>query len=731
MKNRWINLLFFLVIVLISALAYRLFVLEQTREAARLLINILRPLSILLIAIVLFVILRSLVKLYFARRRRVSGYRLQTKVVLSLLPLTVLPSVALFLVSTRSLDDFFLEATATSDERAIVAISDALIRDHLDKVRRLLLVHGDALADLHRAGDQASLQAYLQRFGIDGVEVYENAALVGRMLSPDLPDSSRSRVIETATRETDGIVTHFSDGLMATRFVHITGSLELHIVDTLESDFSERYYYIRDSARFLEYDQKKTSQLQGLNQSILLVTTFTILFGGIWTALALSNRFLEAFGVFITGSRQVAAGDFDTRLSLETGDEMEDVLESFNLMTSKLKENQEELEQKARDLTSQIQYNQTILEQTSAGILSTDTAGRIESFNPAAERILDLDEIAKGDVITELLSEERHASLLRRMQQLERGETGSRGTQVELADKEGKVRHVAATIVPLQKEAVRFGNLLVLEDLTQLLEAQKLAAWREVAKRVAHEIKNPLTPIQLSIQRVMRKATRGSDDLVEAVTSAHETIMNETSLLANLVNEFSTFAKLPSPTLVETDPTELISSVQTAYAPVFPEVTLETRIAPDVPAMCRWGRRPDPPGALQSDQQCRHGFRQPRPHRDRAGGKRDEPRAQRDRRGRRHTRRRKAEGIPTLLFEIAKGNGTGTGHCQTHRRRPRRTRLHRRQPAARHPRHPDPAAMSRGCRAAEKTSRKKDFHRPICSDTIGAFGRSGRRDPRD
>jgi len=593
MKNRWINLLFLLVIVLISALAYRLFVVEQTREAARLLINILRPLSHLLIAIVLYVLLRSLVKLYFARRRQSPGYRLQTKVLLSLLPLTVLPSIALFLVSTRYLDDFFLEATATSDEREIIASADDFIDDYEQKVGRLLLRHAEPLAVSYRLGDREALVDYLTRFAIDGIEVYEDGDLVDRITSPELPGGVERRLVDLAGLVEEDQLTQLTDGLLVMRFVHNAEGFDLHILDVMESDYSERFYYIRDSARFLEYNQKKTRQLQGLNQSILLVTTFTILFGGIWTALALSNRFLEAFRVIVTGAEKVASGDLETRLSLETGDEMEEVLHSFNLMTRRLDENQRELERRALDLstvntelTSQIQYNQTILELTNAGILSTDNEDRIERYNPAAARILGLARIDIGARITEVLVPERHGSLLRRWAEHGRDPRKACYAQLELAEEEGGIRHVAVTIVALEDREQRFGTLLVLEDLTQLLNAQKLAAWREVAKRVAHEIKNPLTPIQLSIQRVQRKASRGASDLVEVVRSAHDTIMRETEMLANLVNEFSTFARLPSPVFEETDLAPLIDSVVTAYRPVFPGIDLRTAIAPDVPS-CR------------------------------------------------------------------------------------------------------------------------------------------------
>ncbi|MDJ0842133.1 MAG: ATP-binding protein, partial [Acidobacteriota bacterium] len=390
------------------------------------------------------------------------------------------------------------------------------------------------------------------------------------------------RVEDTAEWEHARDYEHFEDGFLVARFPHDRGDLRLQIIDTMESEVTERYMYIRDSARFLEVNRAKTRQLTGLNQTLLLMTTFTILFGGIWTALALSKRFLDAFNVFITGARQVSEGNLDTHLALETGDEMEDVLDAFNMMTSRLKENQGELEEKARqmsrvnaELTGQIQYTQTILQQTNAGVLSTDNFDRITTFNPAVLRILEMDEVAAGTRLTEWLVPNRHAALLQRWTEFKKQGKPTQYSQMELRNEEtGKIRYVAATIVPLENDEITFGNLVILEDLTQLLNAQRLAAWREVAKRVAHEIKNPLTPIQLSIQRIERKARKGAPDLIDAIHSAHETIMNETDLLKNLVNEFSTFAKLPGPTLAPTDLGELVQNVRDTYAPVYPNIQL-------------------------------------------------------------------------------------------------------------------------------------------------------------
>lgn len=588
MKNRWINFLFFFLIILVSALSYHLLFREQTREAARLLINILRPLSHLLVSLVLFILLRSLVKLYFARRRQVKGYRLQTKVILSLLPLSILPSVALFLIATRYLDDFLLNVSLEVDESQVITYADDIIQDHYEIINRHMRNHGEVILDLWRQDRRQEVVAYLDKWEIDAVAVRDSNGGEQNFFSNNAPfDAVEAGLNLPDLFSNDS--TLFPDGLLLRRHLYSEPDAELLLIESLETEFSERFLYIQDSARFLDYNYKKTSQLRGLNRTILLITTLTILFGGVWTALTLSRRFLDAFNVLIQGAEMVSKGDLDTRLQLTTGDEMEDVLDHFNNMTHQLKVNRTELEQKAADLsqvnselTEQIQYNQAVVQQTNAGILSTDRNHRLRTFNTAAAGILETELVPDQDFVGQL-DGHRHGALLKQWESFRQDPSRTGFSQLEVLDQQGGGgRNVAVTIVALAADGDNHGTLILLEDLTELMNAQKLAAWREVARRVAHEIKNPLTPIQLSIQRIQRKAEKGAPDLVTAVNSAYETIMSETNLLKNLVNEFSTFAKLPAPMPEPTDLKALLLGIHETYRDVHPKLDFQIDL-PEAP----------------------------------------------------------------------------------------------------------------------------------------------------
>lgn len=584
MKNRWINLLFALLVILIAGLSYHLFVLAQTKEAVGLIINILKPLNILLFSILLFVLSRHLLKLYLGYRQGIAGFRLQTRLILALLPLTLLPSFALFFLATNFVDEFLQTTVQNPEQTQILEVTDDFTKQHFLDIGQLYTPHGAPLLVSMRIGDEGKTQAYLDRYGIHGVRYYKDGQLNSEIMGTLYQDMySFSLGQRSELRSSDDGYDHYKDGTLVARYPYEIDTESIELIYVMDTGFTERYAFLRDSYVYLKYGQKKARKLLGLNRGILLVTTLFIIFGGIWVALRFAQRFLDGFKVLIGGAESISKGDLTTRVSLETGDEMEDVATAFNSMAVTLEENKDELEHRARNLgllnarlESEIHYNQALLKQTRAGILSTDVEGKIQTYNPAFAEILGLTGVECGKDLEKFLYAPGLEPLLGAWNEYQ--EKGSCSRQLEMVDTDGNTLFFAANLVPLEVEEKRFGDLLVVEDLTELLAAQKLAAWRDVAKRVAHEIKNPLTPIQLSIQRVERKARKGAPDLVDAVFSAHETIISETTLLKNLVNEFSTFAKMPSPVRAETDVAELIRSVCNAYRPVYNDFELVEKI---------------------------------------------------------------------------------------------------------------------------------------------------------
>lgn len=590
MKNRWINILVLLLVVMIAGLFWHLFVFAKTSAATSLILNILKPLNILLFTVLFFIISRSLVKLYLGQKRKTPGFRLRTKLVLAILPLTLVPAVIIFFISTRFLDNILLSVRPAETNLAEMAMkAEALNQDHLAEVGKLYLSHAATLDDM-LGNNPEGIREYLDKYQIDGLEFYEDGDLKQRLLHSDFPPAKVSRLDETASLIQLPGPRRYDDGFLVRRYDFSKDNRLLRLIYTQQTPFTERFYYIRDSHQYLQHKDRKNAKIREINYGIMLITTLAVIFGGIWTGLSFARPFISAFQALITGAHRVSAGDLSTQIELKTGDELEDVVQAFNDMTVQIKSNREAMEHHAQDLetvnaalSGQIQYSQTILQQIKAGVISTDLHGNIQTYNPAAKNILQASEAEMGQSLVDLLATPAYKPLLERWEAHQTRNFKEYFSQIEIGiPSENKQRVLAISIVPLVEHQTRFGSLLVMEDLTPLLTAQKVAAWREVAKRVAHEIKNPLTPIQLSIQRIKRKAEKGSDDLLKAIHSAHDTIMGETLLLKNLVDEFSTFAKMPTPVRKDLDLCELVTNVCESYSKIHQDRVFKREI-PDHP----------------------------------------------------------------------------------------------------------------------------------------------------
>ncbi|PYQ10885.1 MAG: PAS domain-containing sensor histidine kinase, partial [Acidobacteria bacterium] len=311
--------------------------------------------------------------------------------------------------------------------------------------------------------------------------------------------------------------------------------------------------------------------------------TLLVLFSVTWIGLYLARGVTEPIGMLAQGTREVSSGNLDFRLQVRTRDELGILAESFNQMTAELKGSKETIELSNRDLLRSNQeleerrrYIEALLQNITAGVVSLDASGVVTTLNRAAARILGLEEGKEvvsrpyGEVLAAELGELRGAV-----------EQGLRDRNLTPAR---EMRLNAVSFSPLADgRGGAPGLLIVLEDLTPLMRAQRVAAWREVARRLAHEIKNPLTPIQLSAQRILKKFKENSPELPEVLEQGTEAIVREVSALKRLVDEFSHFARLPAVTTVPCDLHALIDDSVALYDGIGGALKFEKRYDPRMP----------------------------------------------------------------------------------------------------------------------------------------------------
>ena len=349
------------------------------------------------------------------------------------------------------------------------------------------------------------------------------------------------------------------------------------------------------------YEAQKQQYKAYKTQMVLYLLLFTVLllFAAMWFALFLSKQVTVPIEALSEGTKRVSAGDFQHRVEVQAQDELGALVRSFNQMTEQLGDSRQQIEEFTRNLQLAVQelerrrkLMEAVLENIPTGVISLDEEGGIIRLNPAAVRILG--ELAReAKTLPELLGEEA----ARGVQQLMRKSLrlGAASKALEIAPG-GRAVHAAVTVSSLGPRKSNPGFVVVVDDLTDLLGAQKASAWQEVAQRIAHEIKNPLTPIQLSAQRLARQLERQRtgaaqpgvsvpQELETLVSECAVLIQREVAALETLVDEFSQFARFPTARLVPADANAIVSSALEVFGGRLDGIEVRAELASEIPAI--------------------------------------------------------------------------------------------------------------------------------------------------
>ncbi len=320
------------------------------------------------------------------------------------------------------------------------------------------------------------------------------------------------------------------------------------------------------------------------------MVTLCILVGATWVGLYLAKGITRPVQDLAAAAREIGAGRLDQRVEARSNDEFGSLVDAFNAMAGELATSRRRVERSTLDLERQHvegenrrRYIETILERITAGVVSVDASGTVTTVNSAAARLLSLDRTVVGQPVTTVFDRDDLHPLGALLSAGGRA-TSEPAVQEIAMSRGGRELQLAAVATALTGDnGEPAGQLLVLDDVTPLIRAQKVAAWREVARRLAHEIKNPLTPIQLSAERMRRHFAGGNAGTRELVDECTTTIIGEVESLKGLVDEFAQFARMPSPRTVPTDLARLITETLALYDGIFNDVAIVRRFAGDVP----------------------------------------------------------------------------------------------------------------------------------------------------
>jgi len=513
-----------------------------------------------------WILIREFVKLYVERQSRREGSRIKTKLVVGALALSFIPVFFLVLFSyevmNRNIATWF-RAPAGNELTAFESIARQLGKEMQDETdaQAALLAAQPEVRQLIDGG--ARTPGFLERFGTR----YElaSAAVYGYPAGPPLdswgPYQQPAKV--------DRLVSASYPILQGTRhlgFVTVTAEVP--------GDVAQRKALIGTWAREWRENYDNAHSVRRVSVMLMTLITLFVLFVATWIALFLSKQISIPITALVQAASQVRAGNLSHRVEVRAADELGSLVRGFNQMTQELEANSRELDRRRR-------FTEAILESIPTGVISISADGAIQRVNRALSQIFPDSQVKNATRLEDLFSREDTAEIKYLMKRARR--TGAASSQMELRT-EHRNRHLALTVAALE-EKVTSGFVVVIEDSSELLRAQKAAAWHEVARRVAHEIKNPLTPIALSAERILMQIERLELPAAprRIVDECAQTISRSVESVKTLVDEFSQFARFPAAQLIRSDLNEVTREALAIFQGRLDSIDLRTSFAPGLP----------------------------------------------------------------------------------------------------------------------------------------------------
>jgi nitrogen fixation/metabolism regulation signal transduction histidine kinase len=616
-----------IVLLLVGSLfaltSFQLPFIRPSGSAEVILLFVLSTLIFLSLVIFGFILFRSLFKLTMERRANLLGSKFKTKLVFGALALSVAPVCFLFLFSysllNRTLDKWFSRPYETISRDA-----QDLVAEIRDFARSRAGADAEILASQLRAsartadGAASALDQELppdappRELDYFAVVDAQGADLIARSSAPDIAKTIQAARANPNGQSLGGNATAGETGSLILDHAAASYALGWATVQLgarpvtvlaarqLPSKISESAARLdAESVLYGELSQERRS-VRSIYLSILLLLTVLILFIATWFALYFSRQVTVPIQALAEATHEVSRGNLAYRVKTRAADELGVLVSSFNEMTEQLaagraarEQSRIHLEQMNREIDQRRQFTEAILESIPTGVLTVSADGTILESNGAARRLFGA-ESGHFNNVSGLFSGENWREFRYLIKRAARIGQATRHLEIQQSE---RTLHLAVTVCSLSGEPPAAAGrksgassfVLVMEDLSDLLRAQKSAAWGEVAQRVAHEIKNPLTPIALSAERIHlwldRQGANGSPELNRVVQESCTLIRQEVAHLQRLVNEFAQFARLPEPHPSSASLNDIIESSLSFFNGRLDGIRIHKRLAENLPAV--------------------------------------------------------------------------------------------------------------------------------------------------
>ena len=602
-----------LLAIIVSQQLWLWTVVRPDTPADALMLYALSTLNFVAFVVFLFIFVRNLLKLRRERKERQLGSKVKTRLLVYFISISFLPITAMavfsYLFLNRSLEKWFnpfpdeIVQQATEVKRLTLSSQDQTLRDTATLM--VLLLNQQTPEQRRATMDQ--IVASGQLVGIQIVESDGTVSVQSRAKLSQEEADQLEKLLGEARRFGGPTGAALADGKEFDVMAVPLNQSETLIIAPQKRAANDLTDLVTSSERDYQDLVRKQRRVRLLGLSTLGLMTLILLFVSSWVAIYLARGIATPIKALAEASNEIARGNLTHRVTTIADDELALLAESFNQMTTQLEENRSRIEAGAAELRDKNlalrerrNYIETVLQSLSTGVVSVDKNDCVTTLNASASRMLALvDRTEESPKLKSLIGSEDWLVVDRLLRRARR--TGHATEQTQLESGGGGPLPVAMTATALRdSKGPERGVVLVIEDLSELLAAQRAAAWSEVARRMAHEIKNPLTPIQLSAERIAKSYKRATangngsgvkvDDrsdetrVAAVITECTETISREVAGLKAMVDEFSRFARLPATRLELGNLNDVVTQAVGLYEERLDGVSLKVELERDLPS---------------------------------------------------------------------------------------------------------------------------------------------------
>ncbi len=607
-RNRGPRLVGAFIIVLIIVFFAIEFYIRESQEISpasvtKALLSMMQIIVLLLFLVLFFVLGRNLVKLYLERKKNIVGSHFKTRLVLFFIGLSFIPTMLLFFFASdlinRNIEIWFktpfdkvMEDTKSiadglyaEAELATQHYADGLGRD----IQRQKLIQVE-----NRLVLRDFIRRKLSEYALDEIGIYLNGEELFTYLNPNLPLQNykpiqSGTVLAAQPGNTFRSLEPMGNGEMVRRgaVMQVAGVGRMLVAagKFFPQSYTQKIGNINSYVQRYNILVPQKLTVKTLYLFYLMFITLLLIFAASWIGFHLSKGITVPIEKLAQATKEVSRGNLSVQVDEPASDELGTLIDSFNQMITDLKDSQTHIAEKTSELENRKRYIETVLNNVATGVITLDAEGEITTINPSARQMLALgEETLIGQSVHAVLGDIKYTEILNLI------DWGMKN-RLRLSDKEitivadGQPTTLALALSPLPMADGQYsGMIVVFDDLTQLIKAQKIATWKDVAQRVAHEINNPLTPIQLSAERIIKTLKKNDQGATSIIEEGARTIIQETRAIKSMVDEFSNFARMPKVQLKSCDLRALVEETISLFSGIYAQVDVRSELAADLPA---------------------------------------------------------------------------------------------------------------------------------------------------